>query len=352
MEIYRPYLPIDFRVEQVIAFKSEHNTTEDGTNIPVNIYTGLSRVDDWTFEPPFPNDKTRRECWDTYIGLFRIPNSNIVPVIPERIWKDTAETKYIEGEGFVSENGVVNNVFYCSQVPKDDGTCSINTHQSQGECESAGATWTPRAFDSTTLPELERKTTYFLFWGEDEFGAPQQFFTTTQPDAEDSYYQFDFLFTLNVSETEIYRKSSYIPVRVPEDFPEDTDEDTSSVFRLGATNILMRVVIDTSIAAASVEYKAFLSTASYHQIFILKDPSEFSSTDINNKIYATEAFYPNTAREENLDAETDEALCGVELNYEDGDIFRDTGSIIYIENRTTVTRQSNQEEEIQIIIEF
>lgn len=330
--IYRAIVTSKFRTEKMYNF---YQTTGDGDD-KNSLYVTFGRSIPWAdnesevgFAPPYPSDNTNGvvDMWTNMIGAVKVLPSMLDAITPRKDWGDIDypnPKNFQIGDIVVSNSAPYNRtdvgagwmVYRCVDVP-NTGICSITDIKTKNECIMLGGKWTS-SYESVYPPAGRGDTV-----------------GSTQVDTGDGYL-WEFLYEIPPDVSINRCTNEYIVVPWPEEVADDPErwgyainltwqpDDYNVIFRVKANTIRFKAYLDS----VYFPQASLPGNTGFRQLSIIVNPLE-------KKIKATD---PNVKAEE--------------LYYNVIDMERQSGEMIYMENRQPIIRAMDQSEEVSIIFEF
>lgn len=298
------------------------------------LYIGIGRTEPWNefendplFEPPIP-EMTREyitEVWDQLVGVQKIESFDTKLVIPRRDWGDPVldDTLSYNVGDVVAVNTLPENshpshapgiqVYQCVETP-ETGVCDVDPGSNTNEldCNTNGGEWvnTPSPGNVDNIPR----------------GSDSGF------DTGDGY-KWDFLYQIPRDAETSYASDEWLVV------PSQSEVDNESE-RWGLTN-------EVTFGDNRIAHKV---GAFYIQILARIAGSEFvelaqTGTQYRQLSLISNALVVNSST-------TNTIQKAVNISYRKSELMVDSGDILFIENRTPVSRDLDQIEEVRIITRF
>lgn len=323
MPSYRSLVTAEFRTDNLLNFRNQVGDQPDETTL----YVMFGKNTPWSanedllsFSPPLPNDtkEGKSQVWTNSLGFSKIPRVDLVPSVLRNDW----ESGEIYSVGsIVITNSLTTNiplvapngypVYKCIEQPSGngEGSCSIGGHLTKSDCVNNGGAWT-----STPCINLPSGT-----------GA--------SIDTSDGYF-WQYLYTIPASQISANTSNDYIPVPTPDQIESNRDEwglsDASNLDN--AERIIYEIKCNTMIftdrLGSEILGRLGISSTSYRQISLIINPLLQKNNQFDPDVKATDEFYI---------AE---------------DILKESGEMVYMENRQPVTKTVGQAEEIRIVMVF
>ncbi|QPI13958.1 baseplate wedge subunit [Serratia phage 4S] len=333
--IYRSVITSKFRTEKMLNF---YNLVGDGAG-QNTIYTTFGRSESWGpnekdpgFAPPYPSDDTEgvSDMWEHIMGIVKVNRTYMDAVIPRRDWGDerypNARTFHI-GDFIVTNSMPANQtnvgvgwmVYKVVDVP-DSGSCSISSITNKVECIKLGGEWTP---------------------GTESLNAPRRKADGENPDNNNQIdmgdgYIWEYLYTIPPDVSINRCSNEYIVVPMPDELSADPTKwgyenniswypgDFQLVYRLKVNSLRFRAYMDSIYFPEA----SLPGNEGFRQLSIIVNPLEKKKTPSAPNVKATKEYY-------NL-----------------SELKKQSGEMIYMENRQPIIRSMDQTEEINIIFEF
>lgn len=328
--IYRAIITSKFRTEKMHNF---YQTMGDGEN-KNTIYLTFGRSTPWAdneseagFAPPYPSDNTDGvvDMWTNMMGAVKILPSMLDAVTPRKDWGDMDypnPKNFHIGDIVVSNSAPYNRtdagkgwmVYRCVDIPSV-GTCSISQIKNKDECTKLGGLWTTTA-ESLYAPS----------------GTGD---TNGQVDLGDGYL-WEYLYEIPADVSINRCTNEYIVVP----WPDEVKDDPS---RWGYSNNLSWQQDDYGVIyrvkANTIRFKAYLDSVYFPQASL---PGNTGFRQLSLVVNPLEAkVKPN-----------DPNVKATEANYTVMQLDRQSGEMIYMENRPPIIRAMDQSEEVNIIFAF
>lgn len=331
--IYRAVITSKFRTEKMYTFyKSVGDGPEQNT-----MYISFGKSTPWSanenepgFAPPYPSDSTDGvvDIWSNMMGAVKVDPSMLDCVIPRRDWGDSRydNSTFLIGDIVVTNNAPYNKtevgagwlIYKCVDVPKE-GMCSIGQLSNKDECLALGGKWSPSR-TSTIVPRGRADTS----------GS-----TNGIIDTGDGYY-WEYLYEIPPDVSINRCTNEYIVVPWPEEVAADPQRwgyhnniswqqyDYDIIYRLKANCVRFKAFLD------SVYFPEFSlpGNTGFRQLAVISNPLEAKKNPNDPNVKATKGSYPAVS------------------------LFRQSGEIIYMENRQPIIRSMDQTEEVSIVFEF
>lgn len=298
------------------------------------LYIGIGRTTPWNdfendplFEPPIPD--TSRDyittLWDQLVGIQKIESFDAKIVISRRDWGNPVlnDTFSFNTGDVVAVNTIPENrhpshapgiqVYQCVETPIS-GTCTLDpeTNTNELDCVTNGGEWinTPSPGLTENIPR----------------GNESGF------DSGDGY-KWDFLYQIPRDVETSYTSSDWLVV------PSQSDVDNESA-RWGLTN-------EVTFGDNRIAHKV---GAFYIQILARIAGSEFvelaqTGTQYRQISLISNALLVNSSTMNPIQK-------AVDISYRKSELVVDSGDVLFIENRTPVSRDLDQIEEVRIIVRF
>lgn len=328
--IYRAIVTSKFRTEKMHNF---YQTMGDGTD-KNTIYLTFGRSTPWAdneseagFAPPYPSDNTDGvvDMWTNMMGAVKILPSMLDAITPRKDWGDINypnPKNFHIGDIVVSNSAPYNRtdagkgwmVYRCVDIPTA-GTCSISQIKNKDECTKLGGLWTTTA-ESLYAPSGTGDTNGLVDLGDG--------------------YLWEFLYEIPADVSINRCTNEYIVVPWPDEVKDDPSrwgyqnnltwqqDDYGVIYRVKANTIRFKAYLD------SVYFpKASLpGNTGFRQLSLVVNPLEVKLKPNDPNVKATD------------------------LNYTVLQLDRQSGEMIYMENRPPIIRAMDQSEEVNIIFEF
>lgn len=328
--IYRSIITAKFRTEKMYTFYKTVNDDADGTTLYVSFGKGDAWADNESavgFAPPYPADDTDSvvDVWSNMMGAVKIPYSMLDCVIPRRDWGDSNyanSNSFSIGDIVVSNSGSYNKtdsssgwlVYKCVDIPSE-GVCSIADITDKNECITIGGTWTAST-QSTVTPH----------------GTGD---TNGNVDTGDGYL-WEYLYEIPADVSINKCTNEYIVVPWPDQIEQDPaswgyannltwqQDDYGLIYRIKANMVRFTAYLD------SINFPQFSlpGNKGFRQLSIITNPLEAKVNASDPNVKCLNSSYIAT------------------------NMFRQSGEMIYIENRQPVIRAMDQTEQVAVVFEF
>lgn len=330
--IYRSIITSNFRTEKMHNF---YQNIGDGES-KNSIYITFGRSKPWSanesetgFAPPYPSDDSDGviDMWTNIMGAVKVDSSMLDAIVPRKDWGDIDypnPKNFQIGDIVVSNSSPYNRtdvgagwmIYRCVDVPAT-GSCSISDIKTKGECTMLGGKWTAD-YESVYAPAGRGDTE-----------------GSTQVDMGDGYL-WEFLYEIPPDVSINRCTNEYIVVP----WPDEVKDDPS---RWGYSNNLTWQQDDYGIIyrvkSYTIRFKAYLDSVyfpeaslpgntGFRQLSVIVNPIEKKIKPNDPNVKADKSYY-NVI-----------------------DLERQSGEMIYMENRQPIIRAMDQSEEINIIFEF
>lgn len=330
--IYRSIVTSKFRTEKMLNFY-ESIGDEDKDN---TIYITFGRSTPWSenesevgFAPPYPVDNTQgvEDMWTNMMGSVKVAPSMLDAIIPRKDWGDI---RYPNPRNFaIGEIVVVNSapynatevgagwlVYRCIDIP-DSGRCSISTIKNKEECIKLGGKWTSN-IQSSTPPK----------------GRGDSISENTIDTLDGYLWEYLYEIPPDVSINRCTNEYIVVP------WPEEVEADPT---RWGYNNNLEWQHDDYGIVyrvkAYTVRFKAYFDSVYFPEAALP-----------GNKGFRQISVITNPLEAKSIPSEPNKKAKN--LWYSPIDLERQSGEMIYMENRPPIIMSMDQTEEINIIFEF
>lgn len=328
--IYRAIVTSKFRTEKMHNF---YQTMGDGSD-KNTIYLTFGRSTPWAdneseagFAPPYPSDNTDGvvDMWTNMMGAVKILPSMLDAITPRKDWGDINypnPKNFHIGDIVVSNSAPYNRtdagkgwmVYRCVDIPST-GACSISQIKNKDECTKLGGLWTTTA-ESLYAPSGTGDTNGLVDLGDG--------------------YLWEFLYEIPADVSINRCTNEYIVVPWPDEVKDDPSrwgykdnltwqqDDYGVIYRVKANTIRFKAYLD------SVYFpKASLpGNTGFRQLSLVVNPLEVKLKPNDPNVKATG------------------------MNYTVLELDRQSGEMIYMENRPPIVRAMDQSEEVNIIFEF
>lgn len=328
--IYRAIVTSKFRTEKMHNF---YQTMGDGAD-KNTIYLTFGRSTPWAeneseagFAPPYPSDNTDGvvDMWTNMMGAVKILPSMLDAITPRKDWGDINypnPKNFHIGDIVVSNSAPYNRtdagkgwmIYRCVDIPST-GSCSISQIKNKNECTKLGGLWTTTA-ESLYAPSGTGDTNGLVDLGDG--------------------YLWEFLYEIPADVSINRCTNEYIVVPWPDEVKDDPSrwgykdnltwqqDDYGVIYRVKANTIRFKAYLD------SVYFpKASLpGNTGFRQLSLVVNPLEAKLKPNDPNIKATDP------------------------NYTVIQLDRQSGEMIYMENRPPIIRAMDQSEEVNIIFEF
>lgn len=331
-EIYRTIITSKFRTEKLLSFYEMVGDTDRQTTL----YIGFGRSLPWAdnekdngFAPPYPSDTVEgyADMWTNMIGAMKVSKSLVDPVIPRKDWGDArypSPRTFLIGDIVVTNNAPYNmtdvgegwKVYRVVDVPQT-GSCSITGIFEKDECSKLGGKWTPNYL--SVAPPRGR--------GDGEKGG--------LVDMGDGYL-WEYLYTIPPDVSINRCTNEYIVVPTPDELTADfirwgyednlswQANDANLVYRLRVVTLRFRAYMDSVYFPEA----SWPGNDGFRQICVVINPLEKKERPNAPNVKATKNYYRVSQLE------------------------RNSGEMIYMENRPPITRSTDQTEQIDLIFSF
>lgn len=328
--IYRAIITSKFRTEKMYTFyKSIGPETDQNT-----LYVSFGKSTPWSdnesepgFAPPYPADNEDGvvDVWTNMMGAVKIESSMLDCVVPRRDWGDTRYPNprtFLIGDIVVANSAPYNRtdagfgwmVYRCIDVPKD-GMCSIGNLTSKDECIKLGGKWTPSTI-SGSAPRGRGDANGTVDLGDG--------------------YLWEYLYEIPADVSINRCTNEYIVVPWPEEIEESPSRwgfQNNLTWQQNDFNLIYRMKCNT------IRFKAYLDAiyfpefslpgnTGFRQLSIITNPLEVKPMPNSPNVKAEKGWY---------------SASGLE---------RQSGEMIYMENRQPIIRSMDQTEELNLIFEF
>lgn len=326
--VYRSIVTSKFRTEKMLNF---YQTVGDGED-QNTLFVTFGRAEPWAsnendpgFAPPYPVDDAQgvEDMWTNMMGSVKVYRSMLDCIIPRKDWGDV---RYPNPRSFQINDIVVTNtapynrtdasagwlVYRCVDIP-EEGTCSIFEIKEKGECIKLGGTWSAK-FESMTPPSGTRDTEIDMGDG----------------------YKWEYLYEIPADVSINRCTNEYIVVPWPEELEADPSRwgyHNNLSWQEGDYGLVYRV------KANVMRFKAFLDSVYFPEFSLPGNKGFRQLSIITNPLEVKEK--PN-----------DPNIKAIKEYYEAVNLERQSGEMIYMENRPPVIRAMDQTEEVNIIFEF
>lgn len=326
---YRAVVTTPFRTKNLVNF---YETIGDGKN-ETALYLTFGMASKWSdreedvgFAPPYPIDDLDgiSTVWQNIEGILKVNKELIDPVVPRRDWGDV---RYDNPKTFRIGDIVVTNtarynqtddalgwgVYRTIDVPEEGG-CSIEEFDDKETCIEVGGIWTP-SYESVYPPSGR--------------GDAEQM--GVYPDG----YTWEYLFTIPPDVAINRCTNQLIVVPTPNELRlnpakwgyEDRltweHEEYDLIFRMRVVSLRFRAYMDSIYFPES----ALPQNNGFRQLSLIMNPLEAKKDKFDPNVLAKKETY----RRE--------------------DLLRNSGEMLYIENRPPIYRSLDQTEELNIIFE-
>lgn len=326
---YRSILTSRFRTSNLINFLDAIGDDQDQNALYLTFGMATKwsdREEDVGFAPPYPLDDLEgvSTVWQNIEGVLKVNKELIDPVIPRRDWGDTnysSPSTFRIGDIVVTNTARFNKtddiggwtVYRCIDVPSDGG-CSIEDFTDKNTCIEVGGIWTPSR-QSIYPPE----------------GRGDAESMGVYPDG----YVWEYLYTIPLDVAVDRCTNELLVVPTPQELKENParwgyqDRITHEhelydlIFRVKAVSMRFRAYLDAIYFPSS----ALPSNNGFRQISLILNPLESKKKPQDPNKFAKGVSYTK-----------------------DG-LMRNSGEMIYIENRPPIYRSMDQAEQINIIFE-
>ncbi|QPB08868.1 baseplate wedge protein [Klebsiella phage Metamorpho] len=329
--IYRAIITSKFRTEKMHTFYKSVGDGEDQNTL----YISFGKGDPWSenetepgFAPPYPADNENGvvDLWTNMMGSVKIESSMLDCVVPRRDWGDQRypnSKTFLIGDIVVSNSAPYNRteaglgwmVYKCVDVPTQGG-CSIGDLQNKEECLKLGGKWTPSVESGSAPRGRGDATGGFIDLGDG--------------------YLWEYLFEIPPDVSINRCTNEYIVVPWPEEieeFPQRWGFKDNLTWQQYDFNLIYRMKCNT------IRFKAYLDSVyfpefslpgnkGFRQIGIITNPLEVKVMPNDPNVKAEKGYY-NVI-----------------------DLQRQSGEVIYMENRPPIIRSMDQTEELNLILEF
>lgn len=328
--VYRAIVTSKFRTEKM------HNFYQNVGDEPTknSLYITFGRSEPWAsnesdpgFAPPYPNDSTEgvEDMWTHMMGSVKVLGSMLDAIVPR---KDYGDIRYPNPRNFQVGEIIVTNsapynrtdigagwiIYRCVDIP-EDGTCSIASISNKNECVNVGGTWTASG-DSVIIPRGQGDTEGMVDTGDG--------------------YLWEYMYEIPPDVSVNRCTNEYIVVPWPDEIEADPE-------RWGLKNYLSWQQKDYNIIyrtkANTIRFKAYLDSVyfpeaslpgnkGFRQISLIINPLEKKALPSDPNVKCTDTYY-NVL-----------------------DMERQSGEMVYMENRPPIIRALDQAEEVNLIFEF
>lgn len=327
--IYRAVITSKFRTEKMYTF---YKSIGDGLD-KNTMFVSFGKGDPWAqnesepgFAPPYPSDSEDGvvDIWTNMMGSVKVDPSMLDCVRPRLDWGDPryGNQTFLLGDIVVSNNAPYNQteagvgwmVYKCVGVP-EEGLCSIGNLSNKTECLSLGGVWTPSKTSNIT-PRGRGDTNGLV-------------------DTMDGYL-WEYLYEIPPDVSINRCTNEYIVIPWPDEIKEAPNRwgyqnniswqqnDFNIIYRMKANTVRFKAYLD------SVYFPEFSlpGNKGFRQIALISNPLEAKVTPNAPNVKAEKGYYTVI------------------------DLERQSGEVIYMENRQPVIRSMDQTEEISLIFEF
>lgn len=329
--IYRSIVTSKFRTERMITFFKTVNDNTDGTTL----YVTFGKGDAWSdnesaagFAPPYPadNEDSVVDIWTNMMGAVKVPSSMLDCVIPRKDWGDSrfaGSNSFSIGDIVCTNTASYNKtdssagwlVYKCVDVPAE-GVCSIGEIADKDKCMQLGGEWTAST-PSTVSPSGRGDT------------------NGTNIVTGDGY-EWEYLYEIPADVSINKCTNEYVVVPWPEQIQQDPSSwgyqnnlswqpnDYGVIYRVKANMVRFTAYLD------SINFPQFSlpGNKGFRQLSIISNPLEKKAMPNDPNVKCTKSSYISTQMD------------------------RQSGEIIYMENRQPIIRSMDQTEQISIIFEF
>lgn len=328
--IYRSVVTSKFRTEKMYTFFNSVNDTDDG----ITLYVTFGKSTPWAdnesavgFAPPYPadNDDGVVDMWTNMMGAVKVPNSMLNCVYPRTDWGDSdyaGTNSFAIGDIVVTNSASYNKtdsskgwlIYKCVDIPSN-GSCSITEISTKTECITLGGTWT-----ASTLSSVCPSGT-----GD----------TEGQVDTGDGYL-WEYLYEIPASVSINECTNEYIVIPWPSDLEADPDSwgySSTLSWQQDDYGLIYRI------KANLIRFSAYLDSSNFPQYSLPGNTGFRQLSVVSNPLVATTA------------TSSDNTKCTADYYLASG-MQRQSGEMIYMENRPPIIRALDQTESVAIIFEF
>lgn len=326
---YRSISTSRFRTEKLLNFIDSIGD-EEGKN---SIYLSFGRSKKWSdkeedknFAPPYPIDDLEgvSTVWMDMQGLLKIDRAYLDPVIPRRDWGDSKYPKprtFSIGDVVVLNSAKYNQtdstngwmVYRAVDVP-DEGGCSIEDILTKKECIELGGVWTP-SYESSSKPTGRGNAEMIGVYKD---GYVWEYLYTIPPDVAKNRCTNELIVVPTPKELEAD------PVKWGyEDHLTWEVNDYSLIYRLKTTSIRFRAYLDS----VYFPQASLPQNEGFRQLSIIINPLVKDNKFEKKQIARNISYLPD-------------------------ELIRNSGEMIYIENRPPIYRSMDQSEEVNITFEL
>ncbi|QOI66653.1 baseplate wedge subunit [Erwinia phage FBB1] len=328
--IYRAIVTSKFRTEKMHNFYQSMGDSEDKNTIYVTFGRSAPWADNESeagFAPPYPSDNQNGvvDMWTNMMGAVKVMPSMLDAIVPRKDWGDINypnPKNFNIGDIVVSNSAPLNRtdigrgwmVYRCVDIP-NEGACSISQIDNKKECIMLGGVWTSSS-ESLYPPS----------------GTGD---TNGQVDLGDGYL-WEFLYEIPPDVSINRCTNEYICVPWPDEVKDDPSRwgyKNNLTWQQDDFGIIYRVKANT------IRFKAYLDSIYFPQASL---PGNTGFRQISIIVNPLEAKVKPT----------DPNVKATGLNYTNIDLDRQSGEMIYMENRVPIVRSMDQAEEVNIIFEF
>lgn len=329
-KIYRPLTTTEFSVNNAITLYNQLNTSDDKYYLSIGRDTAWDASEnDSLFRPPFPLDTQsfKGGVWAQTIGYVRIDENSVRLVEARKDWGDP--------------DNVESKIYSLGDLTVTNTIEGVNTAIGQKDgymvYRCAAVTESPQPV-GTTFPEG----------------------TLSSIDTGDGYL-WDYLYTIPQDEITKFVTPEWIVVPTPsqltnssperwgrEDLNVTVFDEGRIAYLVGSSNLMFYTLIEDTMFTEMI-----INGEAFRQISIISNPYSYELApdvkDLNSDpLYFSETGEGGAA----IDGWKIVASKADQATYLSTEILRETGEMIYIENRAPITRSFNQIEEIRIIVSF
>ncbi|ADM79700.1 baseplate wedge subunit [Aeromonas phage AS-gz] len=295
------------------------------------IYATFGRDTPWStnetdvgFAPPYPNDSVDGvvDMWTNMLGAVKINKSLLDAIIPRKDWGDI---RYDNPKTFFIDDIVVVNsatynrtdssvgwmIYRCVDVPSI-GSCSISGIDDKIECITIGGKWTA-THESVEPPRG----------------------TAMAIDMSDGYV-WEYLYTIPPDVSINRCTNEHIVVPFPDELSDDPARwgyENAILWYPDKLDLIYRVKVDT------LRFRAYMDSIYFPEASLP-----------GNTGFRQMSVIINPLVKKSLPSDPDVKATLIACKPEE--LEKDSGEMIYMENRQPITRALDQTEEINIIFSF